>query len=49
MMQQFKDYMKANQIDYTDADLAAKSSEWVKANMKHGSSPTSSARWKVRR
>jgi carboxyl-terminal processing protease len=35
MMQQFKDYMKANQIDYSEADLAAQT-EWVKANLKSG-------------
>jgi carboxyl-terminal processing protease len=33
MMQQFKDYLKANQIDYTDAEIASVN-EWVKADMK---------------
>jgi len=33
IMQQFKDYLKANQIDYTDNDLAGVS-DWVKANIK---------------
>jgi len=33
IMQQFKDYLKANQVDYTDADMAGVS-DWVKANIK---------------
>jgi carboxyl-terminal processing protease len=33
IMQQFKAYLKDNQIDYTDADIAPVS-EWVKANIK---------------
>jgi carboxyl-terminal processing protease len=33
MMQQFKDYLKANQIDYTDADIAG-SADWIKSNIK---------------
>ena len=35
MLQQFKDYLRANQIDYTDADLTAQA-EWVKADLKAG-------------
>jgi carboxyl-terminal processing protease len=33
LLQQFKAFLKANQIDYTDADLAA-DLDWVKANIK---------------
>jgi carboxyl-terminal processing protease len=33
VMQQFKDYLKANQIDYTDADIAS-ASDWIKENIK---------------
>jgi carboxyl-terminal processing protease len=33
ILQQFKDYLKANQIDYTDSDLAGVQ-DWVKANIK---------------
>jgi carboxyl-terminal processing protease len=33
MMQQFKDYLKANQIDYTDSDLASVN-DWVKTDLK---------------
>jgi carboxyl-terminal processing protease len=33
ILQQFKDYLKANQIDYTDADLAPVM-DWVKSNIK---------------
>ena len=32
-MQQFKDFLKANQIDYTDADVAG-SADWIKSNIK---------------
>ena len=32
-MQQFKDLMKANKVEFTDADLAG-SSEWIKSNIK---------------
>ncbi len=35
MMQQFKDYLKSNQVDYTDAELG-KDMDWVKANIKSG-------------
>ena len=35
LMQQFKDYLKANQIDYSDADMAAQI-DWVKADLKSG-------------
>ena len=33
VMQQFKEFLKANQVDYTDADIAG-SSDWIKANIK---------------
>ena len=33
VMQQFKDFLKANQVDYTDADIAGVS-DWVKENIK---------------
>jgi carboxyl-terminal processing protease len=33
MMQQFKDFLKANQVDYTDADIN-NVSDWIKANIK---------------
>jgi carboxyl-terminal processing protease len=33
VLQQFKDYLKANQIDYTDADVAGVS-DWIKENIK---------------
>jgi len=33
ILQQFKDFLKANQIDYTDNDIAGVS-DWVKANIK---------------
>ncbi|MGH9597461.1 MAG: S41 family peptidase [Edaphobacter sp.] len=33
VMQQFKDFLKTSQIDYTDADIAGVS-DWVKANIK---------------
>ena len=33
VMQQFKDFLKANQIDYTDADIAG-ASDWIKENIK---------------
>jgi carboxyl-terminal processing protease len=33
MVQEFKDFLKANQIDYTDADVA-RVSDWIKANIK---------------
>jgi carboxyl-terminal processing protease len=33
VMQQFKDFLKSSQVDYTDADIAA-SSDWIKANIK---------------
>jgi carboxyl-terminal processing protease len=33
VMQQFKDFLKANQIDYTDADMNGVQ-DWVKANIK---------------
>jgi carboxyl-terminal processing protease len=33
VMQQFKDYLKANQVEYTDAEIAAQS-DWVKADIK---------------
>ena len=32
VMQQFKDFLKANQIDYTDADIAA-NLDWVKTEI----------------
>jgi carboxyl-terminal processing protease len=35
ILQQFKDYLKTNQIDYTDADLANQG-DWVKAELKAG-------------
>jgi carboxyl-terminal processing protease len=35
MVQQFKDYLKANQIDYTDADIAS-TLDWVKTDLKAG-------------
>jgi len=33
VLQQFKDFLKANQIDYTDADVAGVS-DWIKENIK---------------
>jgi carboxyl-terminal processing protease len=33
MVQQFKDFLKANQVDYTDADVAA-NLDWIKSNIK---------------
>jgi carboxyl-terminal processing protease len=33
MMKQFKDYLKANQVDYTDADVA-RVSDWIKSTIK---------------
>ncbi|MGP8261174.1 MAG: S41 family peptidase [Acidobacteriaceae bacterium] len=33
VMQQFKDFLKANQIDYTDADIAT-NMDWIKATIK---------------
>ncbi len=33
MLQQFKDFLKANQIDFTDADIVG-SLDWVKSNIK---------------
>ena len=33
VLQQFKDYLKANQIDFKDSDIAA-SSDWIKSNIK---------------
>jgi carboxyl-terminal processing protease len=33
MLKQFKDYLKANQGDYTDADVNA-NLDWVKSNIK---------------
>ena len=33
VLQQFKDFLKANQIDYTDADINGVQ-DWVKANIK---------------
>jgi carboxyl-terminal processing protease len=33
VMQQFKDFLKANQVDYTDADINGVQ-DWVKANIK---------------
>jgi len=33
VIQQFKDFLKANQIDYTDADMAG-AIDWVKTNIK---------------
>jgi carboxyl-terminal processing protease len=33
VLQQFKEYLKANQIDYTDADVAGVS-DWIKENIK---------------
>jgi carboxyl-terminal processing protease len=33
ILQQFKDYLKANQIDYTDADMAPVM-DWIKSNIK---------------
>jgi carboxyl-terminal processing protease len=32
-VKQFKDYLKANQVDYTDADVNA-NLDWVKSNIK---------------
>jgi len=32
-MQQFKDFLHANSVEYTDADIAA-NQEWIKANIK---------------
>jgi carboxyl-terminal processing protease len=33
ILQQFKDFLKANQVDYTDADIAG-AMDWVKSNIK---------------
>jgi carboxyl-terminal processing protease len=33
LMQQFKDYLKANQVDHTDADISG-ASDWIKGNIK---------------
>jgi carboxyl-terminal processing protease len=33
VMQQFKDFLKANQVDYTDADVAGVA-DWLKSNIK---------------
>jgi carboxyl-terminal processing protease len=33
VMQQFKDFLKANQVNYTDADMTA-ASDWIKSNIK---------------
>jgi carboxyl-terminal processing protease len=33
VLQQFKDFLKANQVDYTDAEFAS-SSDWIKSNIK---------------
>jgi carboxyl-terminal processing protease len=33
VLQQFKDFLKANQVDYTDADINA-SQDWIKSNIK---------------
>jgi carboxyl-terminal processing protease len=33
VLQQFKDFLKANQVDYTDADIAT-SQDWIKTNIK---------------
>ena len=33
IMQQFKAFLKANQVNYTDADIAA-TSDWIKSNIK---------------
>ncbi|HEX9200839.1 MAG TPA: S41 family peptidase [Acidobacteriaceae bacterium] len=33
VIQQFKDFLKANQVDYTDADITG-SSDWIKSNIK---------------
>ena len=33
IMQQFKDFLKANQVDYTDQDIAGVQ-DWIKANIK---------------
>ncbi len=33
VLQQFKDFLKANQIDYTDADING-SQDWIKSNIK---------------
>jgi carboxyl-terminal processing protease len=33
MMQQFKQFLKANQVDYTDADISGVS-DWIKSNIK---------------
>jgi len=33
ILQQFKDFLKANQVDYTDADIAG-SLDWIKSNIK---------------
>ena len=33
VMQQFKDFLHANSVDYTDADIAA-NADWIKANIK---------------
>jgi carboxyl-terminal processing protease len=32
-IQQFKDFLKANQVDYTDADIAS-NQDWIKSNIK---------------
>ena len=33
VLQQFKDFLKANQVDFTDADIAA-NLDWIKTNIK---------------
>jgi carboxyl-terminal processing protease len=33
VLQQFKDFLKANQVDYTDADISG-SQDWIKSNIK---------------
>jgi carboxyl-terminal processing protease len=33
MVQQFKDFLKANQVEYTDADIAA-NLDWIKSNIR---------------
>jgi carboxyl-terminal processing protease len=33
ILQQFKDFLKANQVDSTDADIAA-NLDWIKSNIK---------------
>jgi carboxyl-terminal processing protease len=33
VVQQFKDFLKANQVDFTDADIS-NNSDWIKSNIK---------------